>query len=937
MAIHIEAQNDVQGGFEKKIEESALGMMLDVMQKYQYQYPIKSAVRELVSNGLDALSERDMAKNILSGKNVVSDYFADIEGDIYQDSRFNPSYYDLNYLGDDNKVNVTYHEGEGTEKDYITFNDQGVGLGGKRMEKYFNLGYSTKRLNRNSLGKFGLGNKSPLAIMPYYTMQNVYNGKLFRFNIYSGTINSLIPKFNMETGQLNGVYICETLKDKAGNPVKFYYEETRQLNGISIIIEAKKHHRTSYLDAVRSQLLYFNNVNMVVEKEGGYNETVSYKADIFYEDDQIILSNNTYWSRPHLLINRVNYGFIDFDELEMEHKSGNIGIKVDPEEVSINPSRESILWDDVTKKMVIDKFQGVVATATKFVQEELKENDFIKWLRICYQISSRYQSGNSNTVVSRLANIIDISQVEPSFPGDDFIKFKPTTITKGLQCRHINLIKTRKANTNSIKVEREELKYGIGSEVHLPIILISSKTNVRKDKYILKHLYTDGFVTIRVPEWFDKPEMTTFEIEEALGMPVSYKKSTFENLKGNAEAVWNQLNKSTEKIIYESIIVPDDFKASDQDEDEEIITEEDQAKATVAQLSHEERRKQNGAIIIHAARVVDGFPVYDPKKDSVQWSEWSIFEVPIRSINNWKEEEIYYGNDVDSNMLVFAAFLSRESTKSIFEVRERTNKQTVLTHSQWAYNRKLIYSNASQYNFVEDNTSYNLWNAFRSNTFFGRDDIKIFKTSKSNNKYFSDFKHIREFFLNYKNNVITMSNTLIKWNTARQIKDKLHRIDFLWNFPFNKTREAQATKFREYVQSNFKEVEEHLGKNIQHITRPAFDSMLKHLDKVQQFQMFVNSCDDSEKIAELATELWSNPSVTDGQAIDLELWKEFEELLDWASPIQLLNELPVLTGRDSSERSDSIDFKLFEERYEYTLYPEIEEEINSYLVLKSVS
>lgn len=142
MAIHIEAQNDVQGGFEKKIEESALGMMLDVMQKYQYQYPIKSAVRELVSNGLDALSERDMAKNILSGKNVVSDYFADIEGDIYQDSRFNPSYYDLNYLGDDNKVNVTYHEGEGTEKDYITFNDQGVGLGGKRMEKYFNLGWN---------------------------------------------------------------------------------------------------------------------------------------------------------------------------------------------------------------------------------------------------------------------------------------------------------------------------------------------------------------------------------------------------------------------------------------------------------------------------------------------------------------------------------------------------------------------------------------------------------------------------------------------------------------------------------------------------------------------------------------------------------------------------------------------------------------------------
>lgn len=140
MAIYTEQQNDIKSGFEKQIESSAMGMMLDVLQKYQYQYPIKSAVRELVSNGLDAIAEREVAKSILSGKHTVQEYFAEIDGDIYQDSRFDKDYYSLQYLSDDNTVYLTYYEGEGINKDYMTITDNGVGLGGKRLEKYFNLG-----------------------------------------------------------------------------------------------------------------------------------------------------------------------------------------------------------------------------------------------------------------------------------------------------------------------------------------------------------------------------------------------------------------------------------------------------------------------------------------------------------------------------------------------------------------------------------------------------------------------------------------------------------------------------------------------------------------------------------------------------------------------------------------------------------------------------
>lgn len=889
MAIHIEAQNDVQGGFKKTIEESALGMMLDVMQKYQYQYPIKSAVRELVSNGLDAISERNMARNILLGKNVVSDYFADIEGDIYMDSRFDPNYYNLKYLGDEEEVKLIYHEGNGTEKDYVKFIDQGVGLGGKRLEKYFNLGYSTKRLNKISLGKFGLGNKSPLAIMPYYTMQNVYNGKLFRFNIYSGTINSLIPKFNLETGKLNGVYVCETLKDHTGKPIEFYYEETRQLNGITIIIEAKKHHRTSYLDAVKSQLLYFDNINMTIERESGYVDTINYKAPIFYEDDQIILSDNNYWSRPHLLINRVNYGFIDFDELELEHKSGNIGIKVNPEDVSINPSRESVLWDDVTKNMVLQKFKDVIVTATRLVQEELKEVDFIKWLRVCYQISARYQGSSSNTVVSRLANIIDISQVKPTFTGEPRIRFSPDKITKGLHCRCITSIKTRRANITTIKINRDELKYGIGSVVHLPLVLKTSVTNVRKDKYMLKHLYTDGFVTISLPSVDDEEYADNKQFERT-------------------ELVWEQFNKSVDSIIYEDIVVPDDFKATDKDEEEEIITEADQKNAQEIFMTHEERRKHTGEIVVHTVRVTYGN--IEPRN---QWSEWCKVEVPLKSVNTWDEEEIYYGNDADAGLLVFAAFLCRPNARNIHQFRSDPYLRKI-------YNAEGLLDN----------------DAHRSNTFVDRKDIKIFKTSISNNQHFKDFKPIREFFLNYKNNVITMSNLLVKWNTARLIKNRLHELDFLFNFTFNPDRQKQGKKMRDYVDLNYKEIEDHMSRGLQHLTKDVYTSLISHMEKVKYFQMFVDSCDDADKISELAKEMWKNPSVTDGQAIDMELWKEFEELLDWASSIQILNEMPVLTGLDPASRSASKFYDTFEGRDKFTMYSETEEAINSFLESKGV-
>lgn len=156
MAIIPQETVQMEAGFSKTIDESGIMLMLDVLQKYQYSFPVKSTVRELLSNGIDSISEKNMAKSILSGKKTIEDYFVNLEGKLYQDSKFDPSYYDPAWLDKNDDVSITYIEGSNVIKDRVVIEDCGVGLGGNRLERSFRLGYSTKRLSKLPLGKFGV-------------------------------------------------------------------------------------------------------------------------------------------------------------------------------------------------------------------------------------------------------------------------------------------------------------------------------------------------------------------------------------------------------------------------------------------------------------------------------------------------------------------------------------------------------------------------------------------------------------------------------------------------------------------------------------------------------------------------------------------------------------------------------------------------------------
>lgn len=329
--IEVSKRGNQASGFKREIDEGAMGLVMDTIQITQYIKPEESTVRELASNAVDSQREKEIALAILSGEKKVEDYYISREGAKYKDSNFDPTYYNPDHLNaDKNHVDLIYKENTGTGFcDRFIVRDYGVGLGGARLEGYFRIGFSSKRNSISSLGAFGFGNKVALSTRcEYYTTTTVYNGMKFKFNCFSYKMDSLVPKFNMETEEENGFI---TFSDGT----KVYYEKTDEKNYTEIEIPVKRHNRHKYTQAVKSQLLYFKNVKFTRISENEFEYDEEFQAEVLFESDNLIVSNNYQFSKPHIIITKgegddqvgVCYGYIDFLEMEMEQLYGNIGIK----------------------------------------------------------------------------------------------------------------------------------------------------------------------------------------------------------------------------------------------------------------------------------------------------------------------------------------------------------------------------------------------------------------------------------------------------------------------------------------------------------------------------------------------------------------------------------------------------------------------------------
>ena len=311
-------------GVKKRINKAAEKLVFDVLQSTQYSTPIASTVRELVTNACDSQREKEIAIEIINGEKKVEDYYITRTEDEYRDSNFNPSYYNKEYLSSENLVEVNYYERDGTGYcDRFSVMDHGVGIGANRLEGYLELGFSTKRNTAENFGAFGLGAKVPLSTgVDFYTVTTVHNGKLFKFNCYAYKTDFLISKWEADGSVV--------LSD--GTIV--YYQDAAMLNYTEVSFGVKRHNRMKFVDAVQDQLCYIPNVKFYYTYEDGHTSNKTLGNSVLYNSDNLILGESYAWSKPHILLVKnqgattgINYGYVDFRELEMEQLWGSVAIK----------------------------------------------------------------------------------------------------------------------------------------------------------------------------------------------------------------------------------------------------------------------------------------------------------------------------------------------------------------------------------------------------------------------------------------------------------------------------------------------------------------------------------------------------------------------------------------------------------------------------------
>ena len=901
-------------GFVKTIDEAGLGMVLDNLQRYQYQYPVKSTVRETASNGVDSIRERDIAKSILLGQSVVSDHYVEQEGDLFKASKFNKDYYNLDYLSDDPKLHIIYLEREGEERDLLRFVDHGVGLGGDRMEGFFSLSYSTKRLSKSALGKFGIGAKAPLSTgIPSYRMISVYNGQKYIFDIFSRHIQSIVDKWDND-GNDNQFHVF-------ANGYSFYSEATTEKNGVTIELEVKKHQRSAYREAVQNQLLYFNNIDFEVihgyvnEETNSYKEEVSVATKIVFENDDFIISNNNLFSKPHLVLgaegSMVNYGIIDFKELELEPRTGNIGIKVDGSDIEITPSRESVVWSTKTRDVILDKFKKALEEADRIVSDELKDTDILKW--IDKNISLWSSTLGSNVVLRQLSGMIDKTAVKSIYSVDNSISYDiPKKMLGTFGYYQQTTFESKYVNSAyKLKVIRTQINVWNNINENRPLFFSSGSVSSRKDAYI-KELYgLNTFNTIVIPEMDDKQWLTikTDIDERVLNQQRNFEISGFEIDKDwdkIADDLFQEKVDAFAKLTtfvdyakqsvyykkYDDIVVPDDWKdsvmsdttiSSDNGEiDREIYTK--------TYVDHSARRKEEGKVFFKYATYKTPYnhdriynnTVHDSKKAVFSWSQ---------------QEELVSTLNAFDGTLVYGL----QSTKT----EENNDEQLLKMVSGMLLNTTGVGPQSSDFdkdnnvfNQMRNNENYSLYpntETKKYDGYVGTKDLMLLKVSKVLAKDLVNFIPISKFLRDIdENKKIFIHMKLINWFTGKQLHPILQKIQFLRNF--NEISPYHAKKWKELYDLTKKYYFDG-QENLYDYPKELKEGYLESIQSLYKFQRWIKEDKpSSEEIGEYSLANFGVPA-TNAHVVDLDVIHEAEELLDWAEPIiELLNNVKYFTN-----------------------------------------
>jgi hypothetical protein len=333
-----------------RIGDSSQSIIIDSLINL-YEDPIGSIVREITSNCFDANRER----NLILDKEKAPEAEDDINW--FSDKQF----VEIEFL---NNFRTT-----STNTQAIVFRDFGIGLSEDRVKNIFTVfGNSSKRDNNIEIGGFGLGAKSPFAYTSSFYVITNYNGKKITYLL---SRNDDFP--TME---------------------KVHETNTTELNGAEVLIPVKSVDVTTFFEKIKSQLLYFNNI----EYKNIPADYITQKK-LLYEDSNCIIEapNKSYYSYDEIsvLVGKINYRVLKHLMPKIYHNCFNIPLKLkfNIGELDLVPSREALRFSEHTIKKLEDKYKAISKTFNSIIENYLKsEKDFLDLLAMMLNLSSNHNS-----------------------------------------------------------------------------------------------------------------------------------------------------------------------------------------------------------------------------------------------------------------------------------------------------------------------------------------------------------------------------------------------------------------------------------------------------------------------------------------------------------------------------------------------------------------
>jgi hypothetical protein len=590
----------------------------------------------------------------------------------------------------------------------------------------------------------------------------------------------------------------------------------------------------------------------------------------------------------------VNYGFVDFRELEMQQMWGPIAFKCparqvinDPETgeeivlqdgVDVTPSREKVIWNENTKAYIKSVIMAAADEASEIVQEELQQTDFVSWLIACKQVLSKADSGS---VLGRLSNIIDQEQLKPKFGPDPRLKNESVkALFRGMKVEVVT--KSRDYSSGDDTIERVAIENYSQLRENNIFIMGEENHSKYKDMYLIHEC--------------DGPVICIKPIEDWEPSTVVSPESIKANKKALAKRfrVLQLITESTHSRNYDDMEVDEEWLEEYKDE----IAKAKEV-AQFENITPAERRKIEERMVAYTFR-------YNDK----HWHSSGSDNHYIRDKIEPKVKDLmktqrttYYGTAADDDKLMVACGMVHPFAPRVHDVykdilRYRTGDDDRVFFFdtpavRFDNTRHVIPTTTTK----DDGTVYH-------NTNFDWDTPQIIRVSQSNVKHISmnpNVKHIDEFFLQLTpNGGYTMDEYAIKWYTADKMKSITDKT-YLYCL-----KDINPDLFEKYeAVYNAADVDLRVSQWMKDT------DIFPMVEKIVEMHNFCKDNDDAAAIQQKSRELFVL-DIPEAVGQDQELMDKFDELEEWSEGVHtLLNSIEYISYSPNSD--ESLDQDLIKE------------------------